>query len=67
VDRAGWDQQFLTDLRVLNLPGDLELHLALQHGDHLVCRVPEVLPALARLVLLRQRLTPLRSSRVLPG
>jgi hypothetical protein len=29
----------------VNLPGDLELHFALQHGDQFVRRVPEVFTA----------------------
>jgi hypothetical protein len=36
VDRAGWDQQLIPDLRVVSLPGDLELHLTFEHGDQLV-------------------------------
>jgi hypothetical protein len=50
VDRISRDEQLLADLRVADLAGDLELHLALQHGHQLVRRMREVLPALARRV-----------------
>jgi hypothetical protein len=33
VDRSSGDEQLLANLRVLKLAGNLELHLALPHGD----------------------------------
>src|SRR5690348_9990829 len=46
VDRTGGNQQFVSDLRMVNLAGNLELHLTFQHHDQLVRCVPEILPAL---------------------
>jgi len=45
MDGTSGDQKFLSDDRVTNLPGDLELHLALQHDDQFVSRMREILPS----------------------
>jgi hypothetical protein len=44
MDGTGRDQDLLPDPRVADPPGDLELHLPLQHDDQFVGGVREVLP-----------------------
>ena len=46
----GRDQQFLARLRVMDLPLDLELHVAFQDRQQLGCGVREVFPTLARCI-----------------
>ena len=45
---TGRDQDLLADLGVADPPGDLELHVALQHEDQFVGRMREVLSAPSR-------------------
>jgi hypothetical protein len=47
MDGTSGDQEFLSDFRVANPPGNLELHLALQHEDQFIGRMREILPALS--------------------
>jgi hypothetical protein len=44
------DEQLFADVWAVYPAGDLELHVALQHGDQLLLGVPEILPPLARRV-----------------
>jgi hypothetical protein len=44
------DQKLFSDRRVMNLPSDLELHLAFQDDDQFVGCMREILPSPSRRV-----------------